>query len=145
MGRPFESNSLFNTHSRQIQEYIDGHKTNHLDMQNVRSVTIADFHQDGAREVLSVKLEASLLDYITDDESGEVLEGCKTRHEHRFYYLEFIRSAGVKTKAQEELQITNCPNCGAPTQVTSSGECEYCHSVITNGDFGWVLNQYMAW
>ena len=143
--RPFESNSLFNTHSRQIQEYIDGHKTNHLDMQNVRSVTIADFHQDGAREVLSVKLEASLLDYITDDESGEVLEGSKTQHQHRFYYLEFIRSAGVKTKAQEELQITNCPNCGAPTQVTSSGECEYCHSVITNGDFGWVLNQYMAW
>ena len=51
----------------------------------------------------------------------------------------------VKTAAEKDLQITNCPNCGAPTQVTSSGECEYCHSVITNGDFGWVLNQYMAW
>ena len=51
----------------------------------------------------------------------------------------------MKTAAEKDLQITNCPNCGAPTQVTSSGECEYCHSVITNGDFGWVLNQYMAW
>ncbi len=143
--RPFESNSLFNMHSHQIQEYIDSGKTNHLNMQNVRSITIADFHVDGAREVLSVKLEASLLDYTTDDESGEVLEGSKTQYQHRFYYLEFIRSAGVKTAAEKDLQITNCPNCGAPTQVTSSGECEYCHSVITNGDFGWVLNQYMAW
>ena len=143
--RPFESNSLFNMHSHQIQEYIDSGKTNHLNMQNVRSITIADFHADGAREVLSVKLEASLLDYTTDDESGEVLEGSKTQYQHRFYYLEFIRSAGVKTAAEKDLQITNCPNCGAPTQVTSSGECEYCHSVITNGDFGWVLNQYMAW
>ena len=55
--RPFESNSLFNMHSHQIQEYIDSGKTNHLNMQNVRSITIADFHADGAREVLSVKLE----------------------------------------------------------------------------------------
>ncbi len=78
-------------------------------------------------------------------EGGEVLEGSKTQYQHRFYYLEFIRSAGVKTAAEKDLQITNCPNCGAPTQVTSRGECEYCHSVITNGDFGWVLNQYMAW
>lgn len=124
---------------------LNSGKTNHLNMQNVRSITIADFHADGAREVLSVKLEASLLDYTTDDESGEVLEGSKTQYQHRFYYLEFIRSAGVKTAAEKDLQITNCPNCGAPTQVTSSGECEYCHSVITNGDFGWVLNQYMAW
>ena len=29
------------------------------------------FAADGAREVLSVKLEASLLDYVTDDESGK--------------------------------------------------------------------------
>ena len=72
-------------------------------------------------------------------------QGQLSQYQHRFYYLEFIRSAGVKTAAEKDLQITNCPNCGAPTQVTSSGECEYCHSVITNGDFGWVLNQYMAW
>ena len=143
--RPFESNALFNVHNRQLEEYIEQRKTNHLDMQNVRSITIADFRVDGAHEVLSVKLEASLLDYVTDDETGKVLEGSKTKHQHRFYYLEFIRSAGVKTASDHELNITNCPNCGAPTQVTSSGECEYCHSVITNGDFGWVLNKYMAW
>lgn len=143
--RPFESNSLFNIHDRQLQEYIDQHKTNHLDMQNVRSITIADFRTDGSREVLSVKLEASLLDYVTDDETGKVLEGSKTKYQHRFYYLEFIRSAGVKTKHDQEIEVTNCPNCGAPSEVTSSGECAYCHSIITNGDFGWVLNKYMAW
>ena len=143
--RPFESNALFNVHDRQLQEYIEQHKTNHLDMQNVRNITIADFRSDGAHEVLSVKLEASLLDYVTDDESGKVLEGSKTQHQHRFYYLEFIRSAGVKTTVDKELNVTNCPNCGAPSEVTSSGECAYCHSIITNGDFGWVLNKYMAW
>lgn len=143
--RPFESNTLFNVHNRQLQEYIDQHKTNHLDMQNVRDVTIAEYRQDGALEILSVKLEASLLDYVSDDESGRVLEGSKTQYQHRFYYLEFIRKAGVKTTVESEQNVTNCPNCGAPTEVTSSGECAYCHSIITNGDFGWVLNKYMAW
>lgn len=143
--RPFESNALFNVHNRQLQEYIDQHKTNHLDMQNVREVTIAEFRKDGAHEVLVVRLEASLIDYVSDDETGRVLEGSKTKYQHRFYYLEFIRTAGVKTQVQGERTVTNCPNCGAPTEVTSSGECAYCHSIITNGDFGWVLNKYMAW
>ena len=34
----------------------------------------------------------------------------------------------------------NCPNCGAPTQITSAGKCEYCGSVITTGEYSWVLS-----
>ncbi len=143
--RPFESNALFNTHQRQIQEYITQNKTNHLDMQNIRNITIAQFKQNDRQEVLSVKLVSSLLDYVSDDETGKIIEGSKTQYQHRTYYLEFVRSAGVKTKVQQDLKTTNCPNCGAPTKVTSSGECEYCHSIITNGDYGWVLNEYSAW
>lgn len=143
--RPFESNNLFNVHNRQLQEYIDQQKTDHLDMQNVRDVLLAEFRVDGSREILTVKLDASLLDYVTDDNTGKVLEGSKTVFQHRSYCLEFIRAAGVKTNAKKDMTVTNCPNCGAPTQVTSSGMCEYCKSVITTGDFGWVLNKYAKW
>ena len=143
--RPFESNNLFNVHNRQLQEYIDQQKTDHLDMQNVRELKLAEFKVDGSREVLVVKLDASLLDYVTDDNTGKILEGSKTVYQHRSYCLEFMRTAGVKTNASKELNITNCPNCGAPTQVTSSGMCEYCKSVITTGEFGWVLNKYAKW
>ena len=38
-----------------------------------------------------------------------------------------------------ELNEMNCPNCGAPTNITSSGKCSYCGSVITTKDYGWVL------
>ena len=38
-----------------------------------------------------------------------------------------------------------CPNCGAPTEVTSAGQCEFCKSIITSGDYGWVLNHYGKW
>lgn len=143
--RPFESNELFNTHNRQIQEYINGFKTDHMDMQNIREVTIAQFKEDGENEVLIVKLYASLLNYVTDDNTGKIIEGSKSDYVHRNYYLEFTRTKGVKTETGKDLMTTNCPNCGAPTNVTSSGECEYCHSVITNGNYGWVLNKYAAW
>ena len=33
-----------------------------------------------------------------------------------------------------------CPNCGAPTQITSSGKCEYCGSIITKGEHSWALS-----
>lgn len=143
--RPFESNALFNTHNRQIQEYIDMNKTDHMNMQNIREVTIADYREDGSQEILVVKLYASLLNYVTDDNTGKIIEGSDKNYVHRNYRLEFIRSKGVKTEADKDMSVTNCPNCGAPTTVTSSGECEYCHSVITNGNYGWVLNKYAAW
>ncbi|MEG1702574.1 MAG: TIM44-like domain-containing protein [Erysipelotrichaceae bacterium] len=143
--RPFESNALFNVHNRQLKEYMEQQKTNHLDMQNVRNVVIADFKSDGEREVITLKLDASLIDYVSDDNSGAILEGSKTQHQFRSYRLEFMRSTGLKTNSEKEVNTTNCPNCGAPTKVTSSGECEYCHSIITTGEFGWVLNQYTKW
>ena len=47
----------------------------------------------------------------------------------------------VKTKeGSSELNTANCPNCGAPTQITSAGKCEYCNSIVTTGEFSWVLN-----
>lgn len=143
--RPFESDTLFNMHNRQLQEYIDQKKTPHLDMQNVQDVKLAEYHVDGQSEVLVVRLHASLIDYTTDDETGKILEGNKTTMQNRYYRLEFIRANGVKTDVNKDLKTTNCPNCGAPTKVTSSGQCEYCGSVITNGKYGWVLNVYAAW
>lgn len=143
--RPFESNALFNVHNRQLKEYIDAKKTNYLNMQNIRNITLANFKVDGEREVLKVKLDASLLDYVLDDTSGAVIEGSKTQYQHRSYALEFIRTTGVLSDTTKDINTTNCPNCGAPTKVTSSGECEYCKSIITTGEFGWVLNQYTKW
>jgi predicted amidophosphoribosyltransferase len=34
----------------------------------------------------------------------------------------------------------NCPNCGAPLKVNSTGICEFCSGKITSGEFDWVLS-----
>lgn len=143
--RTFESNSLFNTHRKQLQEYIDQRKTNKLDDQNVHSVELADFYIDGDQEVLIIRLNATCIDYTIDDQTGAVIQGDKTTVYKRSYYLQFIRKAGIKTKTDHELNLKVCPNCGAEIEVSESGECEYCKSVITSGEYGWVLNKYGAY
>ena len=81
-----------------------------------------------------------MIDYIIDDATKKVLEGNPDVDQYMTYRLTFIRKAGVKTKqGKESKSTTNCPNCGAPTEITSSGQCEYCGSVITTGEHDWVL------
>lgn len=143
--RPFESDSLFKLHQSQLQEFIDTKKTNYMQQQNIRNVTLAYYYDDGNQEKVVVKLDASLLDFTKDDQSGSIIAGSDTQIMHRSYRLEFVRKSGVKTVLNQGINVTNCPNCGAPTEVTSSGQCEYCDSVITNGDYGWVLNRYASW
>lgn len=138
--RPFESETLFNTHKQQLDEYIRLGKTNVVEKIAIRKCTLQSFQQDGDKEVLTVCLNAVMRDYVIDDATKKVLESDPNRDWFMRYEMVFNRKAGVKTNpGRKGNAITNCPNCGAPTEVTSSGQCAYCGSVITNGEHDWVL------
>lgn len=138
--RVFETNELFEQHYKQLQDYIDRKQINKMERICVKSATLSDFKQTGDKDVLTVILKSRMVDYIIDEETGKVLKGDKVTDRHSTYKLEFIRKTGVKTKpGSNQINTTNCPNCGAPTQITSSGKCEYCGSVITTGEHSWAL------
>lgn len=139
--RPFESETLFNMHNRQLQEYINNKTINVMERVNVQSTRIISHAIQGDKEVVSIALRAVMRDYIVDETTRQVIEGDRLKDFHTNYRLEFIRTNGVKTTSGKQLSTTNCPNCGAPTAITSSGRCEYCDSVITTGDYSWVLNE----
>ena len=138
--RPFESESLFNQHKQQLDDYIRLKKTNIVEKITIKHCSLHSFRQDGDKEVLSVWLNALMRDYVIDDETKQVLESDPNRDWYMKYEMVFNRKAGVKTDpGKKGNTITNCPNCGAPTEITSSGQCAYCGSVITNGEHDWVL------
>ena len=138
--RPFESETLFNQHKQQLDEYIRLKKTNVVEKITIKHCSLHEFRQDGDKEVLTVWLNALMRDYVIDDETKKVLESDPNRDWYMKYEMVFNRKAGVKTDpGKKGNTITNCPNCGAPTEVTSSGQCAYCGSVITNGEHDWVL------
>ena len=138
--RPFESNELFNVHNAQLDEYIKNKKINKVEKINIKKVALHSYKVDGDKEVITVYLDAILRDYVTNEE-GKVLESNPEKDWYMEYVMTFNRKVGVKTQAGlSNKSTTNCPNCGAPTVVTSAGKCDYCKSVITTGEHDWVLS-----
>ena len=138
--RPFESETLFNQHKQQLDEYIRLGKTNIVEKIAIKHCSLHSFRRDGDKEVLTVWLNAVMRDYVIDDKTKKVLESDPNRDWYMKYEMVFNRKAGLKTDpGKKGNTITNCPNCGAPTEITSSGQCAYCGSVITNGEHDWVL------
>jgi len=138
--RPFESETLFNQHKQQLDEYIRLGKTNVVEKIAIKHCSLHAYQLDGDKEVLTVWLNAVMRDYVIDDATKKVLESDPNRDWYMKYEMVFNRKAGLKTNpGKKGNTITNCPNCGAPTEVTSSGQCAYCGSVITNGEHDWVL------
>ena len=138
--RIFETSALFEQHQKQLQGYIDRKQINVMEAIQVLSVELADFKQTGFKDVVTVVLKSRMVDYIVDETTGGVIKGDKVTYRYSTYKLDFIRTTGEKTKPGPiEINTTNCPNCGAITQITSAGKCEYCGSVITTGEHNWAL------
>lgn len=139
--RLFETPELFEQHKAQVQGYIDTNRINVMDRISVNYAYLYNFRQLEDKEVLEVALKSTMKDYIIDATTKQVLEGNMTQDRQTIYKLTFERTKGVLTeKETDEIKTTNCPNCGAPTSITSAGRCEYCDSVILTGNHGWVLS-----
>ncbi len=139
--RPFESNELFEQHRQQLQYLIDKNQINMMERICVRHTHLNSFRQDGDKEIIQMTLKSAMKDYTIDADTKKVVQGNPNEDVYMVYTLTFMRKVGVKTKeGTDQKSTTNCPNCGAPTKITSSGKCEYCGSIITTGEHGWVLS-----
>lgn len=138
--RLFETPELFEAHKAQVQGYIDTKRINVMDRIAVNFAYLYKYSVQGEKEILEVALKSTMKDYIIDEETKQVLEGNKTQDRKTLYKLTFERKKGTLTENQNEIKTTNCPNCGAPTKITSAGKCEYCDSIILINDHGWVLS-----
>lgn len=139
--RPFESNELFEQHRQQLQYLIDKNQINMMERICVRHTHLNSFRQDGDKEIIQMTLKSAMKDYTIDADTKKIVQGNPNEDVYMVYTLTFMRKVGVKTKeGTDQKSTTNCPNCGAPTKITSSGKCEYCGSIITTGEHGWVLS-----
>jgi hypothetical protein len=139
--RPFEKEELFRQHEMQLQEYIDRGRTNIIERININQAYLFEYRRDHEYEYMKVYLNARMNDYIIDDATKQVVQGDPNESYYLRYILTFMRKTGVLTDpATSNKSTTACPHCGAPTQVTSAGKCEYCGFIITTGEHDWVLS-----
>jgi len=141
--RPVLHENLYNTTVRQVQAKIDQGVVYHYESMVVNTAYLTSYARDAQFEYVTLYLNARRIDWQEDEKTGRILRGDKTTRWDMRYKMKFMRSAGTKTK-QETSGVTrhNCPNCGAPLEITSSGKCNYCNSVVTTGQYSWVLCDY---
>lgn len=140
--RPFESAELFEQHKMQLDGYIKNNQINVMDRICVNDINFVSFEQSSDKDILVIDLDSRMSDYIIDATTKQVIRGNKDTEYYHTYTLTFTRKKGNLTENinTNKLNTTNCPNCGAPTIITSAGRCEYCNSIIVTSDHGWVLS-----
>ncbi len=137
--RSIMSDALYNQMARQLQEYIDKKRTNHVDNIMVQSAQIRRYAQDEYNDILTVRLSTRINDYVTDDLTGALISGSKTTDLYMVYDWTLTRSKNVQTKDKKEFTQVQCASCGAPLNVKQTGRCDYCGAIITLSEHDWVL------
>jgi uncharacterized protein YneF (UPF0154 family) len=140
--RPFETDELFNMHRMQLQRYIDSNTTNVVDNIGIINTEIIDYETDGVNDILTVEIRARFNDYVIDDNTKKVIEGDPHKEVFMTYHWKMIRRKGVLTQINDkDSQVRTCSACGAPADINAAGVCEFCGSLITSGEYDWVLSE----
>lgn len=139
--RAFMAEDVYQSHQMQIDSMRTNKIKNVLENIVVGSTEIVRVDQDEEYDKIAVKIRASMKDYKVNAETGKLIEGSKAQTPPFTEYWIFIRKAGLKTKVKDGIFDRKCPNCGAPIQVSVSGECKYCDANVVNGDYDWILSE----
>ena len=135
--RPFETDSLYQNHKYWVEEYQRQKLRNVLEEVKLDEVQMVKIRSDKFYDAITCRLRASMIDY-TIDANGKVVCGSKRKSSKFSEYWTLVRGRGAEETSHEN---SNCPNCGAELKITMAGECEYCDSKLTSGQFDWVLSE----
>ncbi|HBU59065.1 MAG TPA: hypothetical protein DEB48_04395 [Verrucomicrobiales bacterium] len=135
--RAFETDHLFQNHSYWVREYERQGLRNILTNIDLEKIQVVKIRSDKFYDAITCRMWAGMVDY-TITNSGDLVCGNRSKRKHFSEYWTFIRGRGVKSHGKTESQ---CPNCGAELRISMAGECEYCGSKLTSGEFDWVLSE----
>jgi predicted lipid-binding transport protein (Tim44 family) len=135
--RPFETDSLFQNHRYWVEEYRRQNLRNVLKKVTLDNIEMVKIRSDKFYDAITCRLFASMIDY-TQDENGKVLCGSTSRSTRFSEYWTFVRGRGAAENTKGDAV---CPNCAAELKISMAGECEYCGSKLTSGQFDWVLSE----
>jgi uncharacterized Zn finger protein (UPF0148 family) len=125
-----------------LQYWIDAYRSQQLrnvlaDMR-ITHIALAKVTRDRYFDAVTVRIWGTGRDYVIREPTGEHVRGSKHRDRAYSEYWTLVRTAGRKGAP---VATPSCSNCGAPLQITQSGECEHCGAHVTAGEFDWVVSK----
>ena len=138
--RPYLTDAFYAQVERQLQSHIQAHRTNIIDRIAVLSVQLKGYKQENGEDKIIAYLNTRIVDYTVDDNTGNVLYGNKNVEKFMTYEWLLTRTSGQITEKQEAMQSVVCPHCGATLNINKTAKCDYCGSIVTVEEHGFVLS-----
>ena len=138
--RPYMTDAMFAQMDRQLGVYRQNYQTNHIDRISVLGVQLLGWRQESGTDVIIAQLNTRIVDYVTDDRTGNIVRGSNTVEKFMTYEWSLVRTTGVMTGVSSGTTGQTCPYCGAKVNINHSAVCEYCDSVLTTDSFDWAVS-----
>ena len=138
--RPYLTDAFYAQMETQLQSHIDAHRTNIIDRISVLSVQLKGYKQENGEDKIIAYINTRIIDYTIDDNTGHVLYGNKNVEKFMSYEWLLTRTSGQLTGEQEAMQSVICPHCGATLNINKTAKCDYCGSIITVEEHGFVIS-----
>ncbi len=139
LARAVMSEALYRRHKMQTDELLQKGRTNVLENIVIGGTQIVKIASENDYDAITVRIRASMSDYMTDDKTGQVADGHKEPKPFTEYWA-FVRRYDKKTQKPAETKAYICQNCGAPLEINESGKCAYCGVTSTAAAFDWVAD-----
>ena len=133
------TDGLYSQMDIQLDQYRKKHQTNHLERMSVRRIDILGWKQDGDYDMILAELETRVIDYVTDDITGEMVGGTTEDFKYSTYECTLIRKRGGSAMTSRS-ELKKCPHCGAHVMINASAKCDYCGSIISNPVMEWSIS-----
>lgn len=137
--RPYLTDEFYARMDRQLDNYRRNHQTNMVERIAVLGVAISGWKQQKNQDVIVARVRTRIVDYVIDDNTNKIVRGSSTAEKFMEYEWTLSRKSGVKTGVDSGVRTLNCPNCGAPLNISRTAKCEYCGSIITVDSTDWVV------
>lgn len=142
--RPYLTDTYYSQMDNQLDRYRQIHQTNMVERIAVLKTELLGWKQESGFDVMSVKLDTRIVDYVVDDNTGNIVRGSKTAEKFMTYEWTLVRTTGVTTSRSTGTTGQTCPYCGANVNINQSAVCEYCGSVLTTDKFDWAVSNIKA-
>ena len=141
--KPFVTKSLLESLNKVLDESKKEGYTRIIERVIANPMFLSNYVANENEERLGFCVTVGRKDYYKDNNVYRDVDFDKKENIVSSYYLEFVKKKGVKHV--NEVVLTNCPNCGAPSKFNAKGECEYCHTYIENEKYCWSLDKICYW
>ena len=123
----------FKMTDQQVQDDISNNIAHHYDDITFSDVYLTSYTHNHEFEYLAVILKVTYLDYEVDTTTGEIVRGSNKNYKTEGYRMRYKKSIASIPN------LVNCPTCGAPLRVVTSGACSYCGRQLIKNSSTWVV------